>query len=92
MELDGDTLHEQLGTATAATDGVCAALAQVDDPPAELAFLRVSANVCRVVHLLRAAGPELPASRLAAFDEQQARALGSVLGGALPADAVARAT
>ena len=71
---------------------MCTALAQVDDPPTELALLRVSAGVCRVVHLLRAAGPDLPRAALEAFDTQQARALGGVLGGPLPPEAVARAT
>ena len=65
--MDGTTLLEQFEAATNATDGLCNALAQVDDPPAEMAFLRVWASVCRVVHLLRAAVPELPPERLEFF-------------------------
>ena len=63
---------------------MCSALELLDDAPAELALLRMSANVCRVVHLLRAAGPEIPPEALAAFDDQQSLALGSLLGGSLP--------
>jgi hypothetical protein len=43
----------------------------------------MSANVCRIVHLLRAAGPELETEALQDFDERQAQALGCILGGPL---------
>ena len=92
VEISGDTLEEQLLSATAAVDATCDALAQVEDPPAGLAFLRVLANVGRMAHLLQAARPELPQTALEEFDAQQARALGGVLGGPLPATAVDRAT
>ena len=48
----------------------------------ELSILRVSANACRVVHLLRVAGPDLDGALFASFDEQQREAFGGYLGGA----------
>ena len=83
VELDGDTLQDQLRKATQHTDEICKALRAVDDARAELAILRVSANACRVVHLLRAAGPDLDDELLVGFDEQQREALGAILGGPL---------
>ena len=55
----------------------------MDDPRVELALLRVSANVSRITHLLRAAGPDIDVSLLDAFDAGQRVALGSLLGGSL---------
>jgi len=46
-----------------------------------MALLRVSANVGRVVHLLRAAGPEIGQGALGAFDAEMRAALGALLGG-----------
>ena len=83
VELDGESLQEQFRTATTHITEVCEALREVQDPRVELALLRVSANVCRVVHLLRAAGPDLEASLLGDFDSCQREALGSLLGGPL---------
>ena len=81
VELDGGSILEQLRAATGHTAEVCQALRAMQDPWAEMARLRVSANVCRVVHLLRASGPDLDADLLADFDGQQSEALGSILGG-----------
>ena len=57
VQIDGDTLHDQFAAATHATDQLCDALAQIDDAPAEMAYLRMSLSLWRAVHLLRAAGP-----------------------------------
>ena len=83
IELDGDSLQDQFRTATAQVAEVCHVLRAVDDARVELALLRVSANVCRVVHLLRAAGPDVDEGLLVEFDEMQRIALGSLLGGPL---------
>ena len=83
VELDGDSLHSQFRTATQHVADVCGALQLVQDARAELALLRVSANVSRVVHLLRAAGPDIDVGLLDGFDWNQRLALGSLLGGPL---------
>ena len=82
--LTGDTLLEQVQAVTQHTADVCKALLELDDSPAELALLRMSANACRVTHLLRAAGPELPSNALQSFDDGQRKALAAMLGGVLP--------
>ncbi|MDA8583743.1 hypothetical protein N9L68_05900 [bacterium] len=92
VQLDGPPLVDQLRIAADATAATCAAVAEFNDAPAELALLRVSANVCRVVHLLRAAGPDIDEDSLATLDDGQAHAPGALLGEPLPAHCCARAT
>ena len=55
------------------------ALAGLEHPRAELALLRVLANVSRVVHLLRSAGPELDPRALEDFDRKQRLVLFTLL-------------
>jgi hypothetical protein len=81
----------QLTGATARVSDVHAAIAALDDVPAELVLLRRCADVCKVVHLLRASGPALDASALAAYDAMVDRSLGRLLGGPLDDAAVAQA-
>ena len=83
VELEGADLDAQFATAAAHTSEVQATLAELEDARAELALLRVSANASRVVHLLRAAGPEIDAAALDDFDRRQRLALGGILGGPL---------
>ena len=92
VHIGGADVDGQFATVAAATGEVCAALEQIGDAPAEMALLRMSANACRVVHLLRAAGPEISDVALASFDESQEQALGAVLGGPLPAISLQRAS
>ena len=92
VHIGGADVDGQFATVAAATGEVCAALEQIGDAPAEMALLRMSANACRVVHLLRAAGPEISDAALASFDESQEQALGAVLGGPLPAISLQRAS
>ena len=91
IELDGDDLSSQLLTATAHTAAVRHALRQLDDPRAEIALLRVSANACRLVHLMRAAGPDLPHEALEEFDRGQRDALAVTVGGGLCDESWSRA-
>ena len=91
IDLDGETLGEQLRAATAHIDSIQKAILGIADAPAELALLRTSANVCRIVHLLRAAGPDLDVDALHVFDDAQDDTLGSLLGGALPSSCAERA-
>ena len=84
VDLSGETLAEQLRSATTRVDEARRAILGIGDAPAELSLLRMSANVCRIVHLLRAAGPDLGTDALQAFDDAQDECLGALLGGALP--------
>jgi len=61
-----------------------AALAEVNDPAAELTLGRACADVARCVHLLRAAGHHVSEDALADHDAALAAALGRTLGGELP--------
>ena len=72
-------MHEQFAAASDATASVCNSLGELHDPRAELALLRMSANASRVVHLLRAAGPDLDEQALEEFDQRQRQALGAVV-------------
>ena len=91
VRIAGDDLGAQFSSAAEATAEACGALSLLEDAPAELALLRMSTNACRVMHLLRAAGPEIPAAALVDFDERQEHALASVLGGPLSPVALERA-
>ena len=51
------------------------------DPAAEFALLRTSTNACRVMHVLRAVGSELPLEDTLAFDEVLEGSFGTILGG-----------
>ena len=84
VDLSGETLAEQLRSATTRVDEARRAILGIGDAPAELSLLRMSANVCRIVHLLRAAGPDLGTDALQAFDDAQDECLGALLGGPLP--------
>ena len=92
VRIDGGDLEEQFRSAAVATSAACDALELLEDAPAELALLRMSTNACRVVHLLRAAGPEIPEAALIDFDERQGLALASVLGGPLTPVGLERAS
>ena len=74
----------ELTEATARLRTACRSLRLLDDPAAELALLRMSLNSCRVTHLLRSAGCEIPADALDSFDADLEDALGSLLGSQLP--------
>ena len=79
VEIEGASLREQFSQGSQDTAAVCEALGGIGDPRAELALLRVSANVSRVTHLLRAAGPEIPHEALEDFDTRQRQALGAIV-------------
>ena len=51
----------------------------------------MSSNVCRVTHLLRAVGNELPLEDVLAFDEGLEASLGFILGGSIHGRALDRA-
>ena len=59
----------------------CEALQCIDDAAAELALLRVSTNVCRVAHIFRGAGSDVPSADLDAVDEVVDATLSVTLGG-----------
>ena len=58
-------------------------LAQVDDTASELILLRMCADVCKIVHLLRTAGPAIEEEALELYDETVQKALIRCLGGQL---------
>ena len=87
----GDSIAAQFKAASRAASAASDALAQLKDPAAELALLRMSTSACRVVHLLRAVGPELPLADVLAFDENLEGSLGVILGGAVGGLALDRA-
>ena len=89
--LDGAIMAEQLRSAMVRVAEVQPALLGIADAPAELALMRMSANGCRIAHLLRAAGPDLDADALQSCDDTQADTLGSLLGGPLPSICLDRA-
>ena len=76
-------LQQQFQAAADQVRATHSALREVEDPRVELALLRVSANVSRLVYLLRAVGPELDPAALDCFDHQQRLARGAILGGPL---------
>ena len=59
------------------------ALSQVEDTACELILLRKCADVCKIVHLLRAAGPRIQRSSLDHYDAMLERSLLRCLGGGL---------
>ena len=69
---------------TAALRELHGALAEVNDPAAELTMGRLCADVSRVTHLLRAAGPELDHELLGEHDEILDNFVARTLGGDLP--------
>ena len=89
--IDGDDVAEQFAATLAKTKQLCAALRSVDDPAVELALLRSCAGVCRVQHLFRAAGPEVPLELVHEFDDATEDALSTTLGGGVVGDALERA-
>ena len=88
----GESVCAQFQTATETVRSTCSALESVDDAAVELALLRVSANVCRVAHIMRAAGPDVPHADLDAFDEVIEHALSMTLGGPVRGLALERAS
>lgn len=82
----------QFRAATEAVRATCGALREIDDPAVELALLRMSSNVCKVTHLLRAVGPALGLADVLAFDENLEAALSATLGGPTVGTALERAT
>ena len=87
----GGAPSAQFAGAAARVAAVHSAVAALGDVPAELVLLRRCADVCKVVHLLRASGPALAADALAGYDAMVERSLGRLLGGPLDAAAVAQA-
>ena len=59
------------------------ALSQVDEVTSELVLLRKCADVCNIVHLLRAAGPFIEAALLDKYDYVLTSSLSHCLGGDL---------
>ena len=88
--IEGESVAAQFRAASRATRLASEALASLRDPAAELALLRMSTNACRVVHLLRAVGPELPLSDILAFDDDLEETLGTILGGPVCGPALER--
>ena len=62
-------MAEQFRAACASLSATCGALPEIGDAAVELALLRLSTNVCRVDHLLRAAGPAVLLADLDGVDE-----------------------
>ena len=66
-------------------------LAQLGDARAELVLQRVSLDVCRINHLLRARAPEIDPGLLAEFDQLQRHTISATLGGDIGDQAWAQA-
>ena len=79
--ISGESLRDQFHAATQTLQDTCSALQGLDDAAVELALLRISTNVCRVAHFLRAAGPDVPLADLDSVDEIIAQTLSFTLGG-----------
>lgn len=90
--IDGEDVREQFRSATSGVKHACDALQSLDDPAVELALLRLSTNVCRVSHLLRAVGPIVSSADLDAVDEVVDTTLSGILGGAVRGPALDRAS
>ena len=88
----GSVFAEQFGAVASKAVEVRQRLQDLDDAAAELTLLRKSTSVCRVTHLLRAAGIYLPPEALRRRDEDVASELQRVLGSALPSHSVQQAT
>ena len=63
---------------------VHARLPDLEDAPAEFTLLRSCAGVCKVTHLLRAAGPDISEEALEEFDDTVAVALRRLLASDVP--------
>jgi len=81
---EGSAFSKQFGEVCEKVAAVHQRLTEVEDGPAELTLLRSCASVCKVTHLLRAAGIYLPQSDLNGFDRTVSEALQRVLGCELP--------
>ena len=90
--IDGESVRDQFRAATATVGAACAALQGINDAAVELALLRMSANVCRVAHMFRAAGPDIPLAELDAVDDAVDGALSICLGGPVRGLALHRAS
>ena len=90
--IEADSASAQFSTACASVAAACRALPDVNDPAVELALLRISTNVCRVNHLLRALGPTVPLADILGLDETIEQSLGTTLGGPIRGLALERAS
>ncbi len=81
-------LREEVAKAGALHD----AIAALDDPALVLVLTRATADVCRIVHLLRAVGPPLNAEPLNDFDELMADAVARVVRSDISDEAAEQAT
>ncbi len=70
----------QFETATEQVAELHEALALVEDTACEMILLRKCADVCKVVHLLRAAGPFIGEDALKSYDALLGRSLQRCLG------------
>ena len=86
------TVSDQFQNATSTVADLHGALAQVQDTASELILLRTCADVCKVAHLLRAAGPSISDVALQGYDELLQRSLTRCLGGQIDDLAMAQAT
>ena len=77
------SVGQQFSHATKAVAGLHDALASTGDTASELVLLRQCADVCKVVHLLRAAGATLDPEELGAYDDMLEGSLIRCLGGEL---------
>ena len=82
----------QFRDATDAVERLHEALAQVQDVASELVLLRKCADVCKVVHLLRASGLWLDESAVLRYDALLERSLTRCLGGQLDEASLAQAS
>ena len=89
--IDGDDVASQFSSVMRKTTEVGNALRSINDAAVELALLRLSTGVCRVQHLLRAAGPEVQLEQLLDFDEAVEDTLSTTLGGGVAGEALDRA-
>jgi hypothetical protein len=83
---------QQLVDEVAKAGALHSAIAALDDPALVLVLTRATADVCRIVHLLRAVGPGGQGDSLTEFDELMTNAVARVVRADVPADAAEQAT
>ena len=88
----GEPATEQLHEAMAKMEAVHGALGLLEDAGVELTLARNCADVCRLVHQLRARGPDVPVAALQAADATLNTMLGDIVGSPVPAHCMQQAS
>ena len=92
IDIDGDRgdlkpFNEQFAEVTVKAAELQTRLHELEDSPSEFTLLKNCASVCKVVHLMRAAGPYISKSTLEAFDRTVVDNIALMLGQQLDEEA-----